>query len=477
MSKINFKEGVNLNEGVKIGNGVDFKKIETISAKNTPKASQWSRPAHYDKVSSPKENKANLYSEYTPRSFNKWTTIAILPEGYASPSVSGTKKSNLYSQKMNLFKASSYSRRCVVRVGFTKPGQIFSNAGKMHKFLEDNNVGTEAYNGGLVRYVSRADATLERKPIWDNATEVESLFTCSSDGAVRRVTPDEATELLGDCPVFKIFVSPEDPGVDFNFFCICLINKLKAKLQYDVKWCASNHYNTEHPHVHILCSRLTDDGRLLRLPSNYIKNGLRKDAEAILTTMMGPVSWEKELEKINKAVRAKRFCDIDKRILAIARTNPADPTRIPAHRLVKSNSRLYLQISKRLQMLNQKGLVAYEKYDKEDPLKKESCWVVSKTFETEVRKAEFAEELEMDVSGYVLDKGHKSYKCSLIKAKRIEEDSSRVLLALIDENGVKHLREENLDAELECPIGPVGGVFELKELKEMLEQRSRELDD
>lgn len=476
MSKVNFKEGVKLKEGVRIENGVDFKNLYEISAKNSPKASLWANSFRYGMRASKKENKIKPQSEYEPEGRNKWTVVAVLPEGSA---VSQRHRNlGIYSQKLNLFKSNHYSRRCTIKAQYTRPEQLFSNKGRMHKFLKGNNVGTGPYNQGLVGYVSRPEATLENKPEWEKAKESAPLYSYSETKKdIFQITPAAAINLLGDDPIFKFIMSPEDPNVDFHQFCVRFISKLNNKFNCKLKWCASNHYNTEHPHVHLLVCRQTEDGRLLRLDSDCIKKGLKKISEEILTDLQGPVFWEEELENINKDVKTTGFCFIDRKILAMARTNPADPTRIPAHRIANSDSKTYLQVFNRLKALNRRGLVKYEKYDKDDPQKQESCWFISKDFESNVRKAEFAEVLGIDVSDFVVDKGHKNYKCSLLEAKRLRENPSRVFLALVDENGIKHLREENLDEELEVPIGVPGEVFELKELKEMLEQRSRELLD
>jgi hypothetical protein len=468
MSKINFKEGVNFNEGVKMENGIDFKRIDTISNKNNPKASLWARSYRFGKSASVKADKAVPYTEYAPKGFNKWTVVAILPEGMGGSSVNAEKPS-VYSQKMDVFKAGGYARRCVVRLTFTRAGQIFSNAGRMHKFLDGNNVGNKVYNEGFVRYIARDEATLEKKPMWEGAEKETPLYTYTQDEKKQMIEPESALSFLRDGPIFKIVVSPEDSGVDLSEFCFLLMQKLSKKIGCSLRWCAANHYNTEHPHVHIACSRLTEDGRLLRFAPNYVKFGIKKEAETLLTQLLGPISWEAELERIKQSALSVGYCNIDRKITALARTNPGDPTRIPVHRISNSDARSYLQITKRLQVLNKKGLVKYEKYEKGDITKKESCWIISKDFATRVRKEEFAQELEMDVSDFVLDKGHKGYKCSLIKAKRPNEDASRVLLALIDENGVKHLREEEIDEEVALAETPIGGVFDVRDIKDRLQ--------
>ena len=473
MSKINFKEGVNFNEGVKIENGIDFKRIDTISNKNNPKASLWARSYRFGKSASVKEDKAVPYTEYAPKGFNKWTTIAILPEGMGGSSANEGKPS-VYSQKWDIFKAGGYARRCMVKLTFTRAGQIFSNAGKMHKFLEGNNVGNGGYNKGLVGYISREEATLDKKPIWEEAEKGAPLYAYTPAGEKQIIAQEEALSFLRDGPIFKIVVSPEDSGVDLSEFCSLLMQKLSQKLGCSLRWCAANHYNTKHPHIHIACSRLTEDGRLLRFASSYVKTGLKKEAEMILTQFLGPVSWEAELERINKSVQSVGYCDIDRKIVALARTNPGDPTRIPVHRISKSNARNYLQIVKRIQMLNKKGLIKHERYEKGDPSKKESCWVVPRNFESLLRKEEFAQELEMDVSDFIVDKGYKNYRCSLIKAKRPSEDASKVFLALIDENGVKHLREEAIDEELSLAEDSINGVFDIRELKDKLREMTTE---
>jgi hypothetical protein len=477
MTKVNFKEGVNLNEGVKIQDGVDFKRIETISAKNTPKASEWAGAYRYGKGASPaRKDNIKPHMDYSPKNSSRWSVAVIFPEGAGGGiGVAGSGKSTVFNQKMDIFKAGGYSRRCIVKFGYTKLGQTFAKSGKIYKFLE-NNTDTQGYNKGMTEYIARKDATLAEQPIWESASEEEPVYTCENNEEPKQISIKAAIEMLKGAPIFKIIVSPEDSNVDLKKFCTLFMGNLEKKYNSKLKWCAANHYNTAHPHVHILCSRKTEDGRLLRFSHDYIKKGLKKDAESVLTLLLGPVSWERELERINKDVNSAGFCSIDRKIIALAKTNPTDPTRIPAHRLSKSDARGYLQVSKRLQVLLKKGFVEYEKYDKEDPLKKESCWVVPENFAESVRRAEFAQELEMDVGGFVLDKGRQSYKCSVIKSKRSEEDPTRVFLALIDEAGIKHLREETVDEEVD--FGDPEGIFSLSEIREMMRPREgREIYD
>lgn len=476
--KMDFKEGVKIQEGVKIEEGIDFAKLHAITAKSSPKASSWAKSYLYGKRSAPQPKQSRPRMDFEKKGSDKWTVVAILPEAPSGEGVTKLEKgsrSELYNRKMDLFRAGSYARGCVVRIGYTNPGQKFSNRGRLHKFLEGKDIGTGAYNRGLIGYISRAEATLEEKPDWEQAKQKFPVYTYDKEvGELKNMTTDQALAFLQDEPVFKVVLSPEDKGVDISQFTALFMDRLSEKFGYSLKWCAANHYNTDHPHTHIVFSRQTKDGKLLRLNDKYIKRQFRKEAQDILTQIQGPVRWEEELEKINKESKSMGFCDIDRKILALAKTNPSDPTRVPVHRIANSNAKTYIQVSKRLQELNRRHLVEFEKQDKNDPLKREGAWVIKKNFEKEVRKDEFARELEMDVSGFVLDRGHKNYKCSVIKAKRINEDEPRVLMALVDENGVKHLREENIDEDMGTEMPQ--GVFDVLNLKSLL-AKGRELDD
>lgn len=473
-SKIDFKEGVKFNEGVKIENGIDFARLHIISTQNNPKASLWARSYLYGKRagSKPKANKPHMEPE--KKGSDKWTVAAVLQDG-SEALRKAARGASLYNNKMQLFQAGSYRRRCFVKIGYTNPGQKFSNRGRLGKFLQGTDIGTGAYNKGLIGYISREEATLDKKPQWENAEEKRSVYTCDDNGEIVQITTAEAVALLKDDPVFKVILSPEDGGVDIKKFAEKFMEAMENKLGVRLRWCAANHYNTDHPHVHILFSRKTKDGKLLRFNTKYIKKQLKKTAQDILTQIKGPVLWEEQLERIEKEAKSRGFCDIDKKILAMARTNPSDPTRLPIHRIKNSDALTYMQVSKRLRVLNRRHLVEFEKGDKEGPIKKEGAWVIKDDLEEKVRKDEFARELEIDTAGFVLDKDDKGYKCSVIKAKRPDEDKPRVLMALVDENGIKHLREEFIDEELGTELPQ--GVFELRNIKSLLVNKERTIND
>jgi len=96
---------------------------------------------------------------------------------------------------------------------------------------------------------------------------------------------------------------------------------------------AVDHFNTGHPHTHIVVRGRDDQGRDLVMARDYISHGVRARAQSLITLELGP---ETELEKLRKRyneVAQERLTALDRSLTARARqgfwavtsTDVADP--------------------------------------------------------------------------------------------------------------------------------------------------------
>jgi hypothetical protein len=77
-------------------------------------------------------------------------------------------------------------------------------------------------------------------------------------------------------------------------------------------WVAIDHWNTEHPHIHILVRGRADDGKDLVISREYISTGLRARAGDLVTLELGPRS-ELEIRKgLETDMAAERWTRLDR---------------------------------------------------------------------------------------------------------------------------------------------------------------------
>jgi type IV secretory pathway VirD2 relaxase len=80
-------------------------------------------------------------------------------------------------------------------------------------------------------------------------------------------------------------------------------------------WVAVDHWNTEHPHIHIIVRGRVNDGRDLVISRDYIREGMRARAQELLTLELGPRSDHEIRRSLEAQIEAKRWTRLD-RVLA-----------------------------------------------------------------------------------------------------------------------------------------------------------------
>lgn len=89
---------------------------------------------------------------------------------------------------------------------------------------------------------------------------------------------------------FRIILSPEDADdlADLDRFTRDFMAAAGRDLETRLDWVAVNHYDTDHPHVHIVLRGKGEKGDDLVIARNYIAHGFRKRAEELATLELGP---------------------------------------------------------------------------------------------------------------------------------------------------------------------------------------------
>src|SRR6266853_1546127 len=136
---------------------------------------------------------------------------------------------------------------------------------------------------------------------------------------------------------FRVIVSPEDGAElgDLTGFTRDLMSKLEGDLGTKLDWVAVNHFNTGHPHVHVIINGRDELGEDLVINGDYIAHGIRERASELVTLELGPVTEIEQRRKLAAEIDQDRFTRIDRALIAEAgeglvdlRHAPADPRGI-----------------------------------------------------------------------------------------------------------------------------------------------------
>src|SRR5262245_37206534 len=86
--------------------------------------------------------------------------------------------------------------------------------------------------------------------------------------------------------MFKLILSPEfGERLNLKELTRQLMYRVAADLRLPLEWVAIAHFNTEHPHAHVLL-RGVAEGKEIHLPNEYVKAGIRKHAEDLCTARL-----------------------------------------------------------------------------------------------------------------------------------------------------------------------------------------------
>ena len=139
----------------------------------------------------------------------------------------------------------------------------------------------------------------------------------------------------GDRHQFRIIVSPDDGDrlEDLKPFVRDLMQDVERDLETKLDWVAVDHYNTGHPHSHIVIRGKAEDGKDLIMAKDYITHGIRARAGEWLTLELGPEDEFEKCIKLAREVQTERFTrldrsivrQVDQGILTISSMPPVEP--------------------------------------------------------------------------------------------------------------------------------------------------------
>jgi type IV secretory pathway VirD2 relaxase len=144
----------------------------------------------------------------------------------------------------------------------------------------------------------------------------------------------DSWQKAGDPRLWKVVVSPEAGGkIDLRAHARSVVAQMEEDLGTKLEWSAIDHYDTDHPHVHVTIRGVDDRGRSLRLPRDYVQHGIRGRSQELLTRSLGPRLDLDRRKARERAVLAPRLTEIDRALRRQATEEGiigfSDP--VPAH--------------------------------------------------------------------------------------------------------------------------------------------------
>lgn len=121
----------------------------------------------------------------------------------------------------------------------------------------------------------------------------------------------------GDRHQFRFIVAPED-GIEYEDLKP-LTRRLMTQMEEDLgtrlDWVAVDHFNTGHPHTHIMLRGRDDKGHDLIIARDYITTGMRERAAELVSLDLGPRT-DREIEnRLRHEVEQERLTSIDRRLM------------------------------------------------------------------------------------------------------------------------------------------------------------------
>ncbi len=199
----------------------------------------------------------------------------------------GASMGRLLSSRDRL--AAFRARRAVVKTRLVRLGGKGLSAARAH-----------------LRYIQRDGVTREGDP--------GQLYSATRDQAEGKAFLERCD---GDRHQFRFIVSAEDSSEYPNLkpYIRRLMTQMEADLGTKLEWVAVDHFNTAHPHTHIMLRGVDDAGKNLIIAREYIAHGIRERAAELATLDLGPRTTQEIEARLRHDIGEERMTAIDRKLL------------------------------------------------------------------------------------------------------------------------------------------------------------------
>jgi type IV secretory pathway VirD2 relaxase len=120
---------------------------------------------------------------------------------------------------------------------------------------------------------------------------------------------------------FRFVVSADEGAqlVDLKPFIRDLLGQMERDLDTKLDWVAVDHFNTGHPHTHIVIRGRDQVGGDLVMARDYISHGVRARAQSLITLELGPETELERRQKLFNEVGQERFTRLDRALVMRAK--------------------------------------------------------------------------------------------------------------------------------------------------------------
>ena len=101
---------------------------------------------------------------------------------------------------------------------------------------------------------------------------------------------------------------------DLKGFARDLVGQMEKDLGTKLDWVAVDHWNTEHPHVHLIVRGVREDGENLVISRDYIKEGMRDRARDLITQELGPRTDHEIRRTLERQIDTERWTNLDRQL-------------------------------------------------------------------------------------------------------------------------------------------------------------------
>jgi type IV secretory pathway VirD2 relaxase len=262
----------------------------------------------------------------------------------------------------------------------------------------------------------------------------------------------------GDRHHFRFIVSPEDAAdlSDLRAYTRDLMAIAERDLGTRLDWVAVDHWNTEHPHIHVLVRGRADNGENLVISRDYISDGLRARAAERATLELGPRTEQDIRRAIEREADAERWTGLDLRLVQRADRGIMD-LRPAASIADRGDTALSIR---RLRTLERLGLA-----EPAGPAQ----WRIADDLEPRLRaiseRGDIIKRMHRELTGRGWDRGAERYMLDgdrgavvgRLVARGLDDELKGTAFAIVDgiDGRAHHLRFLDLDATSDAAPGAV----------------------
>jgi type IV secretory pathway VirD2 relaxase len=293
------------------------------------------------------------------------------------------------------------------------------------------------------------------------------LFDAAAEEADGRAFAERCE---GDRHHFRFIVSPDNASelASLRAFTRELMDQAGRDLGSRLDWVAIDHWNTEHPHIHILVRGRGDDGKDLVISRDYIGAGLRARAGDLVTRELGPRSELEIRQSLEAEVTAERWTRLDR--LLVREAGAADgmidlrPDRSPGRDPLREIRIGRMRTLERLALAERAG---------------PARWILASDAEPRLRalgergdiikrlhKALAKDGAARAISSWALEgERHGEPVIGRLIGRGLDDELKGTTFAIVDgvDGRVHHLKLPDIDA---AGDGPIGGIVELRRFED-----------